>query len=178
VAVSTLNSLPAAATMLWLESGGANLSTVKLFEMPLGEMGPALARGTVAAALMGEPFIADNKDAVRNLAVPFDSVARSFYIGCWYAKRDWLVKNADTARRFATATYAAADWANKNRPDSAAIEATYVKLDVERLKTMPRNSFALGLDPKLMQPVLDLALRYKMLATPMSASDVIVAVRP
>jgi len=38
---------------------------------------------------------------------------------------------------------------------------------------MPRNSFALGLDPKLMQPVLDLALRYKMLATPLSAADII-----
>jgi len=172
VAVSTLNSLPAAATMLWLENGGANLAGVKLFEMPLGEMGPAVARGTVAAALMGEPFITDNGDAIRHLAVPFDSVARSFYIGCWYAQRDWLTKNADTARRFASAIYAAGDWANTHRSDSAVIEATYVKLDVERLRTMPRNTFALGLDPKLMQPVLDLGLRYKMLATPISAADI------
>jgi NitT/TauT family transport system substrate-binding protein len=174
VAVSTLNSLPAAATMLWLESGGANLASVKLFEMPLGEMGPAMARGTVAAALLGEPFIADNKDTIARLAVPFDSVGRSFYIGCWYAQRDWLTKNADTARRFASAIYAAGDWANKNRSDSAAIEATYVKLDVERLRAMPRNSFSLALDPKLMQPVLDLGVRYKMLPSPISAADAVV----
>jgi len=63
--------------MLWLEKGGADLSKVKLFELPLGEMGPALARGTVAAALMGEPFITDNKDTVKHLSVPFDSVARA-----------------------------------------------------------------------------------------------------
>jgi NitT/TauT family transport system substrate-binding protein len=177
IAVSTLNSLPAASVMLWLETGGAELSKVKFFELPLGEMGSALGRGTVAAALMGEPFIADNKDTVAKLAVPFDSVARSFYIGCWYAQRDWLNKNADTARRFASAIYAAGGWANTHRSDSAAIEATYVKLDVERLRAMPRNSFALTLDPKLMQPVLDLALRYKMLATPIAAPDIIATLR-
>jgi hypothetical protein len=38
---------------------------------------------------------------------------------------------------------------------------------------MPRNSFALGLDPKLMQPVLDLALRYKMLSTAIAAPDIV-----
>jgi NitT/TauT family transport system substrate-binding protein len=173
VAVSTLNSLPAAATMLWLEKGGADLSKVKLFELPLGEMGPALARGTVTAALMGEPFITDNKDTVKHLSVPFDAVARSFYIGCWYAQRDWLTKNADTAKRFASAIYAAGGWANTHRPDSAVIEATYVKLDAARLATMPRNTFSVGLDPKLMQPVLDLALRYKMLATPLLAATII-----
>ena len=176
VAVSTLSSLPAAATMLWLESNGATLSTVKLFELPLGEMGSALARGTVAAALMGEPFITDNKDTVRHLSVPFDAVARSFYIGCWYAQRDWLTKNADTARRFASAIYAAGDWANTHRSDSAVIEATYVKLDAARLRTMPRNTFSTALDPKLKQPVLDLALRYKMLAMPLAATDIVVQV--
>jgi NitT/TauT family transport system substrate-binding protein len=175
VAVSTLNSLPAAATMLWLEKGGADLSKVKLFELPLGEMGPALARGTVSAALMGEPFITDNKDTVKHLSVPFDSVAPSFYIGCWYAQRDWLTKNADTAKRFASAIYAAGGWANTHRSDSAVIEANYVKLDAARLATMPRNTFAQGLDPKLMQPVLDLALRYKMLATPLLAANIIAA---
>ena len=178
IAVSTLNSLPAASVMLWLETGGADLAKVKFFELPLGEMGSAVARGTVAAALMGEPFIADNKDTIAKLSVPFDSVARSFYIGCWYAQRDWLTKNADTARRFASAIYAAGGWANTHRPDSAAIEATYVKLDVERLRAMPRNSFALGLDPKLMQPVLDLALRYKMLSTPIAAPDIVANLTP
>jgi ABC-type nitrate/sulfonate/bicarbonate transport system substrate-binding protein len=141
--------------------------------LPLGEMGSALARGAVAAALMGEPFIADNKDTIGKLAVPFDSVARSFYIGCWYAQRDWLAKNADAVRRFTSAIYAAGAWANTHRSASAAIEATYVKLDVERLRAMPRNSFALALDPKLMQPVLDLALRYKMLTAPVAAPDLV-----
>jgi ABC-type nitrate/sulfonate/bicarbonate transport system substrate-binding protein len=124
---------------------------------------------------MGEPFITDNKDAIKHLSVPFDSVAPSFYIGCWYAQRDWLTKNADTAKRFASAIYAAGGWANTHRPDSAVIEANYVKLDAARLTAMPRNSFSVSLDPKLMQPVLDLALRYKMLATPLVAANIIVS---
>lgn len=174
VAVSTLNSLPAAATMLWLSNGGADLAKVRLFELPLGEMAPALARGTVAAALVGEPFITDAKDTIRRLAVPFDSVARSFHIGCWYAKREWLSKNADVARRFAGAVYATAAWANAHRAESAIIEAKYVRLDADRLRTMVRNTFSVALDPNLMQPVLDLAVRFKMLARPVAASEVIV----
>jgi NitT/TauT family transport system substrate-binding protein len=173
VGITTLRSLPAAAVMLWLEKGGADLTKVKFFELPLSQLAPALARGTVTAALVGEPFITDAGDAIRQLAVPFDAVAPSFYIGCWYAKRDWLAKNGSTAKRFADAIYAAGRWANTHRPESAVIEAKYLQLDADKLKTMRRNTFATALDPKLMQPVLDLAVRYKMLAKPVAAGDVI-----
>jgi NitT/TauT family transport system substrate-binding protein len=173
IGITTLRSLPAAAVMLWLEKGGADLTKVKLFELPLSQMAPAVARGTIAAALVGEPFITDAGDALRQLAVPFDAVAPSFYIGCWYAKRDWLAKNAVAARRFADAIYAAGKWANGHRAESAAIEAKYLKLDADKLRAMRRNTFSTALDPKLMQPVLDLAVRYKMLAKPVAANEVI-----
>jgi NitT/TauT family transport system substrate-binding protein len=173
IGITTLRSLPAAAVMLWLEKGGADLSKVKLFELPLSQMAPAVARGTITAALVGEPFITDAGDALRQIAVPFDAVAPSFYIGCWYAKRDWLVKNAVAARRFSDAIYAAGKWANAHRSESAVIEAKYLKLDADKLRAMRRNTFSTALDPKLMQPVLDLAVRYKMLGKPVAASEVI-----
>ena len=173
VAVSTLNSMPSASVMLWLESGGADLSKVKIFELPFGEMGTALARGTVAAALMAEPFMADSKGIIKKLADPYNSVARNFYIGCFYAHRDWLTQNADAARRFASVIYATAEWANTHRSDSAVLEAGDLKLDADHFQAMPRTSFAVSLDPKLVQPALDLAFRYKVLSAPLAAGDLI-----
>ena len=173
IGITTLSSLPAASVMLWLEKGGADLSKVKFFELPLSQLAPALTRGTVTAALVGEPFITDAGDGIRQLAVPFDAVAPTFYIGCWYAKRDWLAKNAVAAKRFADAIYTAGRWANTHRSESAVIEAKYLRLDADKLRAMRRNTFATALDPKLMQPVLDLAVRYKMLAKPVLAGDVI-----
>jgi ABC-type nitrate/sulfonate/bicarbonate transport system substrate-binding protein len=45
-----------APTNEWLPVNGADPAKVKLFELPFPNMNTAFARGTVAAALQGEPF--------------------------------------------------------------------------------------------------------------------------
>jgi NitT/TauT family transport system substrate-binding protein len=176
IGAQTTRSINAISVMEWLTKNGADLSTIKFFEIPYSEMPSALVRGTLAAAFVGEPYLSDAKDDIRRLADTFSVVAPSFYIGCWYAHRDWLAQNAPLARRFVEAAYAAGRWANSHRAESAAIESKYTKVNLESVRAMARNQFSTTLDPRLMQPVLDIAWKYKIIGKPATATELIVRV--
>jgi hypothetical protein len=72
--------------------------------------------------------------------------------------------------------YDTARWANVHHTESAPILSKYSKLDVERVEAMTRISYATSFQPALVQPVLDIAYKYKQLATPVNARDIITTV--
>jgi NitT/TauT family transport system substrate-binding protein len=176
VAVVALNSLSSVAVTEWLRRNGADLTKIQIFEAPFSTMAPGLARGTVAAAFIGEPFVSSARADVRVLASAFDVIAKQFYIGAWFAPRDWLSKNAEMAKRFAVAVYETARWSNTHRDDTAAVLTKVSRIDAERVRAMARASFATSIDTRLMQPVIDLAVRYNLLAKRVDANDLIVRV--
>jgi NitT/TauT family transport system substrate-binding protein len=176
IGVVTLQSQSSIATTEWLRLHGADVSAVKLYEIPFAQMVPAMNRGLLQAALIGEPFYSAAKDELDEVGVPFEAVAKTFYINTYFAMRDWVARNRDTARRLAGALYDAARWTNAHRAESAAIEARWSKLDPDRLRAMARNTFSTTLEPRYLQPVLDLAARYHLLARPLPATDMIVTV--
>lgn len=174
VAVTALRSISEIAAREWLRAGGADVDKVKVLELTFASMPAALVRGTVQAAFIGEPFLSAAGDDVVRIGKPYDAIARQFYIGAWFATRDWATKNPDAARKLATTVYDIARWANAHHAESAPILAKYTKLDVERIRAMQRTTYATNLDPRLMQPVLDVAVRYKLIERPVAAADLIV----
>jgi NitT/TauT family transport system substrate-binding protein len=160
----------------WLTRNGADMTKVKIFELPFSTMVPGLQRGTVAAAFIGEPFISGAKQDVRILASTYDTIAREFYIGAWFGPKDWPQKNPEVLKRFTAAIYETARWCNGHRDETAVMLAKASKLDIERVRAMARSSFATTIDPKLMQPVIDMAVKYKLLAKRVNASELIMKV--
>ena len=173
IAVVALNSISAMCVSEWLRLGGADLAKVKIFELPFSAMVPALQRGTVAAAFLAEPFLSVNRSDLRVIASTYDTIAKQFYIAAWFTTRDWASKNADVAKRLTLAIYETARWANAHHDDSAAMLAKFTKLDLDRIRSMTRAIWSTSLDPKLMQPVIDLAARYKLIEAPARAGDLI-----
>ncbi len=171
IGVVALTSQSAVATTEWLRANGADTSTIKMFELPFPAMAAALETGRVQAALIGEPFFNFARDQIRVFAKPFDIIAKSFYIGAWFANREWARANPDVLRRFAAAVYETARWANGHQADTLQILSKVTKIEIERVRTMNRIVWATSLDPKLMQPVLDLAAKYKLIDRPVAAAD-------
>lgn len=172
VAVSSLNSLSAAGTKEWLHVNGADPAKVKLFELGLPEMNAAVERGTVAAALQGEPFLSEARAEQRVLGIPYAAVAPAFYINGFVASRDWLAKNGALVGRLVPVIYQTARWANTKRADSAAIESRYTKIPLDIVNQMARNGFATSLDPKLIDPPLVVGLRYGLISRPVRSDEV------
>jgi NitT/TauT family transport system substrate-binding protein len=173
IAVVGVRSTLTISVTEWLRVNGVDPSSVKFFELHFAEMAAAVQRGTVDAALLGEPFLTENKADLRTLGVPFDTVANTFYIFSWFAKRDWLAANTDLAHTLAGIFYDVARWVNGHHPESAVIQAKYTKLDIGVVRSMARNTMSTSLNPAYIQPVLDIAARYKLLDKPVNASDLI-----
>jgi len=177
VAVVALASISSLGMREWLRQQGADLTKIRIIELPFPDMVPAMQRGQVAAALLAEPFIASTRNDVRVLGKAFDAIAKSFYISAYFAPRDWLAKNADAARRLTAAIFESARWSNAHHDDTAVILAKYAKLAPERIAAMTRVAFATSLDARAIQPVLDVAYRYGQLDRHVNAADIVVTLR-
>lgn len=174
VGVILISNLGALAVREWMRQNKVNLESVRFVEIPFASMTAALERGTIAGAMIPEPFLSEAGPDIRVLAKAYDAIAKSFYISCFFATREWLTKNADTAKRFELALYEAGRWANTHRDASASILAKYAKIDVDRIRSMTRVAFATSLDESHMQPVLDVSYRSHLLTKPVNATDLIV----
>jgi NitT/TauT family transport system substrate-binding protein len=165
------------ATRAWLDQNGVDSTKVKFFEMPFPQMAPAVARGTLAAAVIGEPFVTFAGDSVRALGKPMDSFGKQFTAEFWFTSRDFAAHNADALRRLTAALYETARWANSHQSESLQVLVTAAKLDIERIRTMTRSPWATSFQPRDLSPQLDLAVKYKELAGPVAPADLVVSLR-
>jgi len=175
VAVSALRDMNAAGTRAWLTQNGADVTKVQFIEMAFPEMAPALRRGIIAAATIPEPQLTDAKNDVRIFAKFFDVIGKRFMNGGWFSTPDYVKKNPDVVKRYVEVIYATAKWANAHHPESAAILSKYSKVSLATTQTMTRAVYSESLDPRLIQPSIDVAFRYKLLDRAVNASEIIAA---
>ena len=173
IAVPVLISLSANAVRQWLVQNGADLSKVRFIELSASAQVPAILRGTVAAAHVSGPMLGAADARVRRVATPYDAIAKQFLVNEWFATREWLNANSAGARRLTGAIYDTARWVNANHDASAPILAGFTKIDVDLIRGMNRYRYATSLEPRLIQPVLDLALKYGGLPRHVDAATLI-----
>jgi NitT/TauT family transport system substrate-binding protein len=173
VAVNGFGTIQDLSTREWIRKSGATLANVTFVEMPPSAVAAAIERGTVAGAMVSEPFLTSVGDRVARLGNAFDGCAPRFFINCWVASQDWLAKNPEAARRVRTAAYGAAAWSNEHHDLTAPILSKYLKVDPTVVQHMTRSRFATSMAPNMMQPVLDLAWRYGSLKKRLTAADLV-----
>jgi NitT/TauT family transport system substrate-binding protein len=174
MAVSGLNNIAQVATAAWIDRNGGDAKAVKFVEMPFPAMLPALAAGTIQASSANEPWLtaaADRGDRV--LIEDKNPIAPVFLLGGWATTREWIQKNGPAATRFVAAMREIAQWSNAHHAESAPILAKYSKIPAETITHMRRGDFAERFDPALIQPVIDAAAKYGIIAAPFRASEII-----
>lgn len=175
VAVNALKTLSESVLDLWLAQNGADTAKVHTVETTFSEMGAAIERGTVAAAVVSEPAlsIALKSGTVRSLGDPFAAIAPQFLISGWFATTTFVQKSPDLVKKFQTAIGEAGRWANEHHNESAAILAKYAKMNVEVIRAMGRCPYTDQLRLSDIQPQLDVALKFGIIPKPMNAADLI-----
>jgi NitT/TauT family transport system substrate-binding protein len=174
ISVAALNDQSTIALKEWLTKNGADYKKVKMIELGYPEMIAALAAGRIDAAMLGEPWqTTARKSGDRLYAKPFDAIAPEFNIGVWTTTRSWAQAHPELVKRFASAIYAAAKWANAHHDESAMILAKYSKADPKVIGGMIRVVHSTDLEASHIQPPLDAAFQFQQLDKHMSASDLI-----
>jgi NitT/TauT family transport system substrate-binding protein len=173
IALNSLNSITEIATREWLHQNGADSTSVKFLEIERSAMIESVARGAIAGALPGEPYLSIAKDRLRLFAKPYDIIGKTFPIALFFARRSWLGADPDISRRLAEAIYATARWANGHPDETALIVAKRTKIDAAVVRGMTRARYATGLEPETLQSQVDIAAKYKAVKKPIAAADLV-----
>lgn len=165
IALSSLGDLYQLGVLAWFQANNVPSDRLKFVELKLGEMGPAVQRGTVQAAFMSEPYklAAVQAGQVRNLTDPFIAIAPEISTVVWFSSKSWLQKNQDAAKRLVSAIYATGKWANSHPVESGTILAKAANMDPTVVHGMQRRIYPTQNDRKYVDAILALAARYGVL---------------
>jgi NitT/TauT family transport system substrate-binding protein len=173
IAIAALHDGTHLGAAAYLIKNGIDLGKVSFIEMPFPVMGAALRRGTIAGAMIAEPFVTASADDIRVFALAEGAVAPRYMAGGWFALQTWVDANRDVARRFTAVIYQTARWANANRTRSGEILQKYSKIDQTTLDHMTRSTYAEELTPALIDPNLQWASRLKFTDRLVTAKEMI-----
>jgi NitT/TauT family transport system substrate-binding protein len=162
IALSSLADFNQLGLEVWLDRNGVSRTGIKLVEMKFSEMGPALQRGTVQAAVISEPFMTDAVQAgqVRPFADIYLAMSPEFALIVWFATKSWLQAKPKVALKLRSGIFATARWANSHVQESGLILANVAKMDPNDVAKMRRVYFATSNERRYVQVTLDLAARY------------------
>lgn len=172
IAVDALSSISQLSAMAWIDKNGGNSKLVRFVEIPIPDMQAALSTHRVDAASMPQPFASRAVSASGRLVCNvYDGIAPLWLQNAWAASPAWTAANSDVARRFKSLIYRTAAWANTHEDESATILSQVSKVDLSIIRATPRVHYAEQDSTKLLDPVIDVALRYGLIKKRPDALD-------
>jgi NitT/TauT family transport system substrate-binding protein len=172
-AAAGLNDINQVAMMNWVDKNGGDSKTIKWVEIPGSATAPALIEHRVDFAILNEPLLsaAVTGGKVRILANAFASVADRWLTSAYLAQPDFANKHADLMRRFARATYESAAYTNAHEAETAPVMSDASKIPLPVFSKMYRIEGATTPEPVLVQNILEVAFRYKVLPKTFPAAE-------
>lgn len=175
VSASSLKDLISLATQAWIDAGGGDSKTVHFIEIPSSAVSAALAQKRIDGATVVTPALAETLDSgnAKLLGRSFSAIAKHFLIAGWFTTSDFLAKHPETVRRFVGALHQAAAYTDAHRAETVALLANYSHIAPETIRRMVRSTAGSVLDPKDIQPIIDAALKYKIIDKTFAAQELI-----
>lgn len=178
IALADFNAI---ATLAWVDRTGGDSKTVKLLEIPGSAMLAALEDRRIDAAVANEPIVSQAvaSGKVRIVTRPFDSIAKRFESGA-YVGLGPDSRNADAFARFARAMHESQLYTNAHLAETVGLVASYSGVAPDVIAHSIRMIDPEYVDPKLIQPVIDVLAKYGQLDKPFPAQEIIssVALKP
>jgi len=176
IATNTVGNIIQAAGQYWIDSNGGDSSKVKWVEIPFPQMEAALVQKHIDAFVAVEPFVtvpSQVNKKTRVLARPAGGIAPRFMIASFFSSDAWIQKNGDTVKAFVTAWQRGIDMHNADLESAKANIAKYTGLSPDVLKVVTLTAFETKLLESDLEPIMDLALRYKLINKKFPVRDVI-----
>jgi NitT/TauT family transport system substrate-binding protein len=175
IAVSSLGDLFAVASWAWMDQHGGDWRSAKLVELPASAAADAIAAGRVDAATLAVPTMSDAiaSGKCRLLGDSCGAVAKLFFSTTYFSTTDYAAKNADVLARFRKGLAEATAFAMAHWSDMSPLLSKYTGVDPSVLAVTQRDKLQSQLDPALIQPLIDAAVKYKVIPTRFQARELI-----
>jgi NitT/TauT family transport system substrate-binding protein len=172
VGLQDQNSL---ATFAWLDAHGVDRTTLKFVEMPASAMLAAMDSHRIDAATFYEPFysslLATGK--VRVLADPYSAIGKRYADAMLYGNKTWVDGHRELVGKFLVVTRDANAFVGAHESEVVPITAEYTGADPTTLSSMHHGTRSMALTPDAVQPMIDVAAKYKMIDKAFPAADMI-----
>lgn len=175
VAVNTLRNIMHGSTAHWIDANGGDSTKVKWVEIPFPQMPVALVNKQVDAYGAVEPFVTvpvQGKQA-RLLGRQLGAIAPRLLIASYFGSEAWINKNIAVVKGFVAALNRGIDVHNANLEEAKATLAKHTGQKPELLKDMPLPAFEKVILQSDLQPMLEVALRYKFVDRKFPVAEVI-----
>ena len=177
IAVSSLSDMYAIAVRLWVDRHGGDSSTIKLVEIPISAVAPALDAGRIDAGCTIEPELQDalGGGKVKIMCAPCDAIASDYLYTGWFTTADYAAKNRETVEAFVKSIREASAFYNTHRVATNDALSKFSGVPIATFLKMRRANVALTLDPKQIQPLIDATARAKVIAKSFDARELVLA---
>jgi NitT/TauT family transport system substrate-binding protein len=172
VALEDMNSL---ATFAWLDAHGVDRGRLKVVELPASATLAAMEQGRADASTFYEPFFSSFMAGgkVRLPASPYDALGKHFSTSVLFGGTAWVADHRDAVQNFLRATQEASAYVAAHETESAQLIADFAGLDVATLPNIRHAARGVTIGPSDLQPMIDAAAKYKIIAQPFPAQTMI-----
>jgi NitT/TauT family transport system substrate-binding protein len=179
LAVPALGDTFTIASSTWIDKTGGDSSTVKFLELPNNAAAEAIASGRVDAAVLVQPTLRNAVAAgkCRIIADPFAAIAPRFVSTVYACSTDFAIKNPAVVARFRSVLNDASIYVNQHVPEVLPLMAKFTGVDLAVLGNLPFTRMGSSASLKearvTIQPLIDVAAKYKAIAHAFDAKDLI-----
>jgi NitT/TauT family transport system substrate-binding protein len=176
IASNTLSNITQAAGQHWIDNNGGDSSKVKWVEVPFPQMEAAVVQKHIDGFVAVEPWVtvpSQVNKKTKVLGYPLGEIAPRLLIASFFSSEAWIQKNGDTVKAFMTAINRGIDAHNADLEAAKATIAKYTGLAPDVLKLVTLSAFEKKILESDLQPMMDVALRYKLIAKKFPPRDVI-----
>jgi NitT/TauT family transport system substrate-binding protein len=179
IGVNTLNSVNWMYDRAFLRKHGLDPAQVTYVEIPFPSMIDALARGSLDAVNVPQPFhrIAVNSGAARVLGYPFVEVQPGMHITAYAGSAKWLDSNPNTVRAFARAMGRSVEYLRANANEAKNLIAEFTKSKRELVEQIPIDEWSTELSVEDVARTLRVMQQEGLLKKPVEAKNIVHEVR-
>jgi NitT/TauT family transport system substrate-binding protein len=175
IGVPALGDATTLAIRAWVDKTGGDWHSLKFVEIPNSAMEAAIVTHRVDAAILQTPQldISIAKGTTKTLSYANEAIAPTFILAGYVALADWVKANTAAARTFVSTLAVATAYVNTHRSETAPLVAEFSKTTLENVAQMHRTTNPTTLDPALVQPLIDAAAKYGIIARAFPAREII-----
>jgi NitT/TauT family transport system substrate-binding protein len=175
IASSALRDLNWVATCAWIDQHGGDSSTLKTVELGAPVIPTALAEGRCDVSTVTTPRYvqAVNQGLIRVLDYSYDAIAKRFLFSVFVAQTDYAAKNPDVILAFGRAIRDAIAYTASHHAETLPLYAGFAKIDPKDIADAPRAQCPPYVEAADLQPVIDVAVRYKIIEKAFDAHELL-----
>jgi len=176
--IPALHDFNEVATRAWIDANGGDSKTVRFIEVPISSIVPAIEAGRVAGGMVTDPFLQDALAAgrVKVIGRPNEAIAKRYLITAYMATEAFIAAHHDAVVTFAQALAQSGAYVTAHHVETVAAVASFWGITASVISGMKPSPLASSLDPKDIQPLIDAAARYGVIAKPFPAETMIVRI--